>query len=139
MIKPAKLRAALVTACPPLAANPDKLLVFADAGIIAATGGPSPSFEYRYQLNLILLDFSGEPDRIFVALIEWVKAYQPDLVTNRDLRNTGISFEVDILNDSTSDLAIKLQLTESVIVSVDASGTRTITHVDDSNEQWTTP
>ena len=139
MIKPANLRAALVTAYPPLATNPDKLLVFADAGIIAATGGPSPSFEYRYQLNLILLDFAGEPDRIFVALIEWVKTYQPDLVTNRDLRNTGISFEVDILNDTTSDLAIKLQLTESVIVSVDASGTRTITHVDDSNEQWTTP
>lgn len=70
------------------------------------------------------------------AVNEWD---QSDLVTNSDLRSTGITFEVDILNDATSDLAIKLQLTESVVVSLDASGHHSITHIDDSIPLWTAP
>ncbi|WP_175773533.1 phage tail protein, partial [Paraburkholderia phenazinium] len=60
----------------------------------------------------------------------------PDLVTNVDARSNGITFEVDILNNSTVDLSIKMQLSESVVVSMDASGKRTIEHVDDAADQW---
>lgn len=139
MIKPASLRAALVAAIPSLKVNPDALTVFIDRGSIAATGGRSLSFEYRYLCNALLLDFAGEADDVFIALVAWVRENQPDLVTNLDERANGITYEIDILSNSTVDISIKLTLTESVVVSVDADGKRTVTHVDDAAEEWVAP
>ncbi|MDR5776516.1 phage tail protein [Caballeronia sp. LZ002] len=131
MIKPGSLRAALAAAIPTLAENPDKLTLFIDQGSIAATGAKSSSFEYRYVLNVLVLDYAGQADDIFIAVIDWVRAHQPDLVTNWDQRESGIAYEIDILGNSTADVSIKLQLTESVVVTVE-NGARTVTHVDDS-------
>ena len=132
MIKPTSLRRALVAAIPSLEADPDKLVVFIDEGSIAATGTRSLSFEYRYTVNVLAMDFAGDSDTVFVALMEWARANQPDLVTNRDERGNGIAFEVDILNHATADLSIKLRLTESVAVSTGPDGKRVIKHVDDA-------
>ncbi|KWC22756.1 phage tail protein [Burkholderia ubonensis] len=132
MIKPASLRRALVAAIPSLETEPDKLAVFIDEGSIAATGTLSLSFEYRYTLHALVMDFAGDSDTVFVALVEWVRANQPDLVTNPREREHGITFEVDVLNNETADLSIKLLLTESVVVSTGPDGKRVITHVDDS-------
>ncbi|WP_027794565.1 phage tail protein [Paraburkholderia acidipaludis] len=132
MIKPASLRAAIVRAIPSLAANPDKLTVFIDAGSIAATSARSLSFEYRYTCNVMLLDFAGDSDELFVAIVEWARAYQADLFLNPDERANGITYEVDILDNATADVSVKLQLTESVVVRQADDGTRTIEHVDDS-------
>ncbi|MFM0699526.1 phage tail protein [Paraburkholderia sediminicola] len=136
MIKPASLRAALVAAIPSLATDPERLTVFIDAGHIAGTGTRTPSFEYRYTAHALVMDFAGEADHVFIAIVEWARANQPDLVTNADQRESGITFEADILNNQTVDLSIKLQLTESVVVSTDASGKRTIRHIDDSADHW---
>ncbi|WP_084687859.1 phage tail protein [Paraburkholderia oxyphila] len=133
MIKPASLRAAIVKAIPALATDPDKLTVMIDAGSIAATGALSLSFEYRYTCNAILLDFAGDADALFIALVEWVRKYQPDLVLNPDERGNGITYEVDILDNATVDVSVKIQLTESVVVKDNADGTRTVKHVDDSS------
>lgn len=132
MKKPASLRAALVAAIPSLAAEPDRLAVFIDEGSIAATGGRSLSFEYRYIVHALVMDFAGDSDAVFVALVEWARANQPDLVTNAGERGHGITFEVDILNHTTVDLSVKLQLTEGVAVSTGPDGERVIEHVDDS-------
>jgi len=43
-----------------------------------------------------------------------VATHQPDLLQNPDRHK--ISFEVEILNDQTYDIAIKLKLTESVVI-----------------------
>lgn len=136
MIKPASLRAALVAAIPTLATDPDRLTVFIDAGHIAVTGTQTPSFEYRYTAHALVLDFAGEADHVFIAIVEWARTNQPDLVTNVDQRESGITFEADVLSNQTVDLSIKLQLTESVVVSTDASGKRTISHVDDAADHW---
>jgi hypothetical protein len=85
MIKPASLRAAIVAAVPDLAANPDKLQVFVDAGNLVATNTKTLSFEYRYTINLILLDFAGDEDTIMMALLIWVRRHQSDLLDNADL------------------------------------------------------
>jgi hypothetical protein len=132
MIKPASLRAAIVKAMPSLAADPDKLTVFIDAGSIAATSARSLSFEYRYTCNVMLLDFACDSDELFVALIEWARAWQADLFLNPDERASGITYEVDILDNATADVSVKLQLTESVVVSLGDDGRRRIEHVDDS-------
>ncbi|WP_321939792.1 phage tail protein [Paraburkholderia sp. J8-2] len=132
MIKPASLRAAIVAAIPSLKALPENLTVFIDQGSIAATGARSPSFEYRYICNVMLLDFAGDSDDLFIAIVEWARRYQSDLFTNLDQRTNGITYEVDILANATADVSVKLQLTESVVVKVGEDGKRTITHVDDS-------
>jgi hypothetical protein len=129
--KPASLRRALAAAIPSLEAEPDRLVVFLDEGSIVATGTRSLSFEYRYTAHALVMDFAGDADSVFVALVEWARENQPDLVTNPDERAHGITFEADILNHSTADLSIKLALTESVVVTDGPDGNRVIEHVDD--------
>lgn len=132
MNKPTSLRKALVAAIPSLDAEPDKLAVFLDEGSIVATGTRSLSFEYRYTAHALVMDFAGDADTVFVALVEWARANQPDLVTNPDERAHGIAFDVDILNHASADLSIRLALTESVVVTAGQDGSRVIKHVDDS-------
>ncbi|WP_321919804.1 phage tail protein [Paraburkholderia tropica] len=134
MIKPASLRAAITAAIPDVATNPEKLTVFIDSGLLAATAGRSLSFEYRYTLNVLLLEFAGDSDLLFVAILEWVREHQNDLVTNSDERERGITYEIDILDNQTADVSLKLTLTESVVVKTADDGTRTIAHVDDSKK-----
>jgi hypothetical protein len=138
MKKANSLRLALTAAVPSLASDPDKLLVFIDAGNVVATGARSISFDYAYTLNVILLDFSGDADIVFAALVQWVRLNQSDLLTNDELRKTGIAFEADQLTQTTCDLSIRLKLTESVLVATDDAGGQKITHVDEPVPEWDT-
>lgn len=137
MNKAATFRRAIADAVPELHDDPDKLLVFVDAGTVHATNAPSLSFEYRYTLNAIVTDFAGDADAVFVALIAWVHRNQSDLLANADTRENGIAFEVDHLTQTTCDLSIKLKLTESVVVNTNADGSRKITHVAEPVPEWT--
>lgn len=136
MNKAVSFRGAIADAVPELHDDPDKLLVFVDAGKVIATNEPALSFEYRYTLNTIITDFAGDADAVFVALIAWVKRHQSDLFANADERMNAISFEVDHLTQTTCDLSIKLNLTESVVVGTDAAGAQTIKHVDEPVPEW---
>ena len=136
MNKANSLRAALTAAVPSLATDPDKLLVFIDAGNIIATGAASGSFDYAYTLNVMLLDFAGDADIVFAALVAWISRNESDLLTNDDLRKSGITFEADQLTQTTVDLSIKIKLTESVVIGVDEQGAQTITHVDEPVPEW---
>lgn len=131
MKKPASLRAALVAALPQLATDPDKLLVFIDAGSLHASYAPGLSYEYAYTLNLVLTDYAGDPDAVMVPLLMWVRVNQSELMDNVDQRQSGISFEADILDNDSCDLSIKLALTERVIVNDNGAGVLTITHPDE--------
>lgn len=136
MNKANSLRKALNAAVPSLTTDPDKLLIFIDAGNIIATGAASGSFDYAYTLNVMLIDFAGDADIVFASLMAWIKRNQSDLLTNDDLRKTGISFEADHLTQTTVDLSIKIKLTESVVVGTDDAGAQTITHVDEPVPEW---
>lgn len=136
MIKPDTLRAAIVAAVPDLRKNPDKFLVFIDEGKVSARNTESLSFEYQYQCNLILLDFAGDVSAVMLAVLTWAKTNQPDLLDNPKKRENGISFDADRLNNKTVDLAIKLDLSEDVKVTVDAQGKRTITHQAEPRPEW---
>lgn len=78
MYKPANLRAHLTSANPDLNQNPDKLLVFVDQGHAIGSGTSSLSFEYQYRLNIIITDYSGDPDAIMSddlsAVVTWAEA-----------------------------------------------------------------
>jgi hypothetical protein len=115
MKKPGTLRAALVAALPQLATDPDKLLVFIDAGSLHASYAPGLSYEYAYTLNLVLTDFAGDPDAVMVPLLMWVRVNQSELMDNVDQRQSGISFEADIIAHDSCEPSIMLSLTERCI------------------------
>ncbi len=116
MIKQASLRAALIETNPALATEPEKLAVYIEGGRVAATLGRSNAWRYHYTLNITLIDWAGHPDSLFAPLLAWVRIHQPDLLLNPDTQNS-IEFEVEILADQTYDIAIKLPLSESVVLS----------------------
>lgn len=136
MIKPASLRAAIAAAAPELKTAPDKFLVFVDAGTIVSISTSLPSFEYRYTLNLILTDFAGDADQVFVSLLAWVRINQSELMDNDTLRKSAITFEVDHLNGDTCDISIKLPLTEAVRVTQDAGGAYQVQHPAEPVPEW---
>ncbi|MBN3005579.1 phage tail protein [Chromobacterium alkanivorans] len=127
MNKPASLRAAIEAALPYLAKDPDRLVMFIEAGQIAASLG-KPSFEYRYTLTIGLLDFANHPDTVMIPLLQWIRANEPALLQNPDKAKEAITFEAEILNHQAYDLRLQLKLTERVQVTGDGA-TMTATHL----------
>lgn len=116
MIKPNQLRAHLLSSLPSLAKNPDRLHIFVDEGRMVNTLANGLSFEYRYQLNIIITDFADDMAAVALALYAWLRLNQPELMANLNKASDGVQFIADILDNQRVDLAIKLPLTERVIV-----------------------
>lgn len=128
MNKPDNLRAHLLTAVPELRHNPDRLLIFIDNGKVRCTAAGGLSFEYAYDLQIILTDFAGHPDSVMLPLLGWLRVNQSELLTNLDKSADGIKFEADIIDRSKVDMSLSLPLTERVIVKKQDDGTFTVKH-----------
>jgi hypothetical protein len=126
MNKAKLLRQHLETTLPSLKNDPDALLVFIDKGSFACTQSPSLSYEYRYDLNIIITDCNLHADELIIPLLVWIRENQPDLLTGN--HDEGMGFEADILSHSSADISFTLKLTERVIVSI-ADGQTIATHV----------
>lgn len=131
MKKPDTLRAALTAALPELAVDPDKLLVFIEAGSLRSTVAPGLSFEASYTLNLILTDFAGDPVVVWLAILMWARINQSELLDNIDQRAAGIAFDADIISNTSCDLSIKLALSERVIVKQQPDGRLDLSYPDE--------
>ncbi|MFZ5548080.1 MAG: phage tail protein [Pseudomonadota bacterium] len=116
MLKPQSLFDHLSAAVPAFRASPDQLSMLVRSGRIVAAGGPSLSFEYRYTVQLVALDFAGHPDAIMVPLLAWLRVNQPEVADNPELRDKSVRFEAEYLNRQAVDLSIEVDLTERVIV-----------------------
>lgn len=116
MLKPKQLRKALTNSVPLLARNPDSLNMFIDSGRIVSTLASSLSFEYQYQLNLVITDYADDIDLVMVPVLVWLRENQPDIMATEENRRTGFIFKADVLSDTLCDISIDLQLTERVIV-----------------------
>ena len=127
-MKPKQLRQALTNSLPQLQNNPDNLHLFIDHGRIVSTLAPSLSFEYQYQLNVVITDYPEDADLIMVPVLAWLRENQPDIMATEHKRQTGFTFKVDVLSDTLSDISIDLQLTERVIVKED-NGVLHVDHV----------
>lgn len=114
MRKPDDLRAWLTGALPALAANPEQLQIYVDAGRIAARQSRTLSFAYRYTLNLLLCDYAGSADDVVVPLLAWIEKEQPDLLRRDD--GEPFRYEAEILDGDRVDLLITIDLTENVLV-----------------------
>lgn len=128
MNKPESLRAHLLTTVTELKHNPDRLLIFVDNGKVRCTAASSLSFEYSFDLQIILTDFAGHPDSVMLPILGWLSVNQSELLENLDRVKNGIQFEADILDKNKVDLSLKLSLTERVVVSKDDQGNTTVRH-----------
>lgn len=128
MKKPADLRAHLVLRVPSLAADPDTLHLFIERGAIASRLGGGMSFEYRYDLVMIVTDYADHADSLMIPLLAWISVNQPDLMQHPDRSEQAIKFEAELVAHDKVDLQITLALTESVVVT-EAGGTYTATHI----------
>lgn len=116
MLKPESLRNALYKSVPMLRDNPDMIHLFADNGKIAATLARSLSFEKQYTLNVVVTDFTGELDLLFVPIMAWLRVNQPDIMTSDEGMKKGFTFNIDLNSNSSIDISINLLLTERTVV-----------------------
>lgn len=116
MRKPHSLREHLTAATPELRRDPDKLAILIKSGRLVPAGAASISFEYRYTLAVVLLDFRSHSDAVMVPVMAWLRTQQPEILDNPELRERNVRFEAEYLNSETMDLSIELDLTEAVVV-----------------------
>ncbi|WP_213936833.1 phage tail protein [Pseudomonas sp. dw_612] len=128
MNKPESLRTHLLSTIAELKHNPDRLLIFIDNGKVRCTAAASLSFEYSFDLQIILTDFAGHPDSVMLPLLGWLSVHQPELLENLNKSADGIQFEADVLDNSKVDMSLTLPLTERVVVGKDDQGNTTIRH-----------
>jgi hypothetical protein len=129
MNKPEQVRALLLAAVPHLARNPNDLHVFIEQGKVVATGArQNLSFEYQFDLVVIVTDYAGHADSLMVPLLAWVAQHQPELITNPEKRKNGIGFRVELINRKLVDIEISIPLTERVKVTP-VEGGRTVEHL----------
>jgi hypothetical protein len=139
MNKPQSLRSALTKAVKYVADNPDRLHLFVDNGSLVATSAASISWEYRYTLNVVITDFSGDQNLLMAPILFWLRDNQPDALQNDAEREKLFTFEVDILGNDRCDLSLNLKLTERVIAR-EVDGTIQVAAVDEPEvpeEFWT--
>jgi len=128
MNKPENLRTHLLATIPELKHNPDRLLIFIDNGKVRCTAAASLSFEYSFDLQIILTDYAGHADSVMLPLLGWLSVHQSELLENLNKAADGIKFEADILDNSKVDMSLTLPLTERVVVGKDNHGNTTIRH-----------
>ncbi len=128
MYKAHSLRRHLAQAVPELQRDPDKLSILVRNGRIQAAGEASLSFEYTSTVQIVVLDYAGQPDAIVLPLLVWLRTHQPDYFDNPTQREQAFRFEAEYHNTTTIDLSIELDLTERVRVQ----------HADPSNLHDTT-
>jgi hypothetical protein len=130
------LRTWLLSSVRELQKHPEKLQLFVDRGNLHArltNYDNNLSYEYQFDLNLIVTDYSVDPDNLMVPLLAWVKANQTDLAAD------AIQFEADIIDHKRIDLSITLPLTERVIVTQGEDGNYTTEHLSEPVPEWNLP
>lgn len=127
MIKPNALRMHLLDSVQELTHDPDRLLTFIENGKARCTAAAGLSFEYEYNLQIIITDYAGHPNTVMIPIIDWVRTNQPELLANFDKNRAGIQFDAEIMSNDLVDLSIVLPLTERVIVK-EENGQLSITH-----------
>lgn len=129
MNKPGEIRTLLTNAVPTLRQNPESLHIFVENGNINATGaGLNLSFEYQFDLLILITDYAGHADSLIVPLLAWCRDNQPELLMN-DERREGFRFKAEQLTHSTADVEITLKLTERVKVYPGETGGVIIEHL----------
>ncbi|MBH9537892.1 phage tail protein [Novosphingopyxis sp. YJ-S2-01] len=115
MRKADSLRDWLLRSVTGLSGSPERLHVFVSDGAIDFARGSSLSFGYRYRLTIVIRDFAQGLDQLMVPLVIWCAENEPALID----QSQNLGFDCDIVDDSRSDIEIRLELREPVVVRSD--------------------
>ena len=126
MHKPDGLRAAIEAVLPDLARDPDKLKLWIDKGRVRAPMTPNRDFGLAITLTLELVGFTGHPSIVFLAINDWLRVNQPELLA---AGAEGYTFEAEIVDTKTIDLLIEIQLTEQVRLTARDGGGWNLEHL----------
>lgn len=130
MKKLADLRRHLEAAVPSLKKNPDRLYVYIEKGGIACRYG-SLSFEYRYELKILVQDYTDHADSLVVPLLAWIAEHQPNLLLAGDQADNVIRIEAELIDHERTDIQLSIDgITERVIVTADGER-RIATHCEE--------
>lgn len=129
MRKPATLRTHLLASVPALANDPSKLDLFIDRGRLQCRRGAGLSFRYAYTLNLVVQEFAGDVDLLMLAVLAWVANNEPELLDRTP--HEPFAYESEILDGTSADVSITIELTEAVKVTADANGRPIMEHLPD--------
>ncbi|EHD7191594.1 phage tail protein [Escherichia coli] len=127
MLKLNTLREALTSNSRWCKANPEKFTVFIESGGIETTA-ERPSFLYRYNLVVFIMDFTESIDNIMLPVMAWLYRNQPDLLLNPE-KNKNIKFSAAINDDDSADILLEIPVWERVIVRRNDDGTVTAEHI----------
>ncbi|QIL80822.1 phage tail protein [Diaphorobacter sp. HDW4A] len=119
MWKLQSLRALIESANPDLVRDPQNLIVLAHEGRTVSTLAGGLSFEYEYTIEITVLNYVGHTDALFVPLLAWVRVHQSELLDNPKTQAKGLEFNVELLELSSCDIAIRVPVTERVVVKAD--------------------
>jgi len=114
VIKPGSLRDALLQHLPELANDPQKLLIFAERGRVITTGAVGDSWEYAYQLTVIVQDYAGDMNTLTATVLRWLADTQPDLLLNPEAMRNAVRFEAELMTNELADVQFQLDVTEPV-------------------------
>ncbi len=138
MKKPDSLRTHMLAAVKELQRDPERMLIFVDKGNIRCTMANGLSYEYVYDLNFILTEFSGEPEAVMLPLLDWLRINQNELLVNLEKNSESLKFEAVLLDNRSVDLSITLPITERVIVKRKDDGALDISFPDEPQYETAT-
>jgi hypothetical protein len=114
MRKADSLRTWLTACIEDFAKQPERLQIFIESGQILARKSRTLSFVYQYTAKVLVTDFAGDADRLFIPVLAWIEKEQPELLQRQDSQPFG--FEAELLDSDVSDVEISIDLTEPVLV-----------------------
>ncbi|MNX91678.1 P2 phage tail completion protein R (GpR) [compost metagenome] len=94
--------------------NPDRLQIELLEGSVHALATAGLGFQYRYDVAVGVLDFTGELDEIMIPLLVWLKRWETSFFLNHTQAEQGIRFERQVLDDEAANILFTLKLTEAV-------------------------
>lgn len=136
MEKPSSLRAALSAADPQLDRDAERLSMWVEEGRIRSPMTESRGFTWEYTLNITITDLTLHPSVLFLAINDWLRTNQPDLLSPQT--SAGFHFEADIIDPQTIDLHVTLKLSEQVVLTTDANGKPALQHIAEPDMSWLT-
>ncbi|WP_151684818.1 phage tail protein [Acinetobacter seifertii] len=139
MKKLESLRTHMLNAVKELQRDPERMLIFTEKGNVRCTLANGLSFEYVYDLNLILTEYAGDLDAVMIPLLDWVRINQHELLSNLEKSKDAFKFETVVLDNGTVDLALTLPLTERVIVKRNDDGTLSVSFPDEPQHEKALP
>ena len=113
------LRAAILAKLPELKRDPDRVRMWIERGSAKSTQTEGRGLVSAFQLNVLIVEMASDMHILFLAVFEWMRVNQPSLMMPG---SEAIGFDADILDNSTADVLLQIQLDQAVGATPDGKG-----------------